>query len=140
MTEKKRIALNMAATYGRSLYAMALGLFTARWALMALGHTDFGLIGLIGGMTGLVSFLNTILAAAVGRFYAVKVGEAKRANNHREGVEECRKWFNTAVSTHSIVPAVLVAVGYPIGVWMVRHFLSIPADRIDDCVWVWRFT
>lgn len=140
MTPKKRIFLNVVATYGRSLYALVLGLFTARWALMALGHTDYGLIGLIGGMTAFVSFLNTVLAAAVGRFYAVKVGEAKLADNHESGVDECRKWFNTALSIHSVLPAILVALGYPVGVWMVRHFLSIPADRVADCVWVWRFT
>ena len=140
MTEKKRIALNMFATYGRSLYAMALGLFSARWALMALGQTDYGLIGLIGGMTGFVSFLNTILAAAVGRFYAVKVGEARKADNQAFGVEECRKWFNTALSIHSVIPIVLVSIGYPIGAWMVRHFLAIPADKICDCILVWRFT
>lgn len=140
MTEKKRIALNIFATYSRSLYAMVLGLFTARWALMALGQMDYGLIGLIGGMAGFVSFLNSILAAAVGRFYAVKVGEAKKAGTHGIGVEECRKWFNTALSVHSVVPIVLVMIGYPIGVWLVRHFLAIPVDRIDACVMVWRFT
>lgn len=37
MTANRRIALNVVATYGRSLYAMVLGLFTARWALQALG-------------------------------------------------------------------------------------------------------
>ena len=97
MTGKRRIALNIFATYSRSLYAMVLGLFTARWALMALGQMDYGLIGLIGGMVGFVSFLNSILAAAVGRLYAVKVGEAKKLDTHGIGVEECRKWFNTAL-------------------------------------------
>ena len=140
MTEKKRIVLNIAATYGRSLYALVLGLFTARWALLALGHTDYGLIGLIGGLTGFVSFFNTILAAAVGRFYAVKVGEARRGENHEEGVEECRKWFNTALSIHSVIPVVLVVIGYPIGVWLVQRFLAIPPDRIEACIIVWRFT
>lgn len=140
MTENKRIALNMVATYGRSLYALVIGLVCGRWALMALGQSDFGLIGLIGGMAGFVSFLNNILAAAVGRFYAVKIGEAKRAKNFDEGVEECRRWFNTALSIHSVVPVVLVAIGYPVGVWLVRHFLTIPSDRIDVCVVVWRFT
>ena len=138
MTPKKRIFLNIVATYGRSLYALGLGLFTARWALLALGKTDYGLIGLIGGMTAFVSFLNSILAAAVGRFYAVKVGEAKLIGNHEAGIDECRQWFNTALSIHSVIPAFLVAAGYPIGVWMVRHFLDIPADRVTDCVWVWR--
>ena len=59
---------------------------------MALGKSDFGLIGLIGGMTGFVTFLNSILAAAVGRFYAVKVGEARVAKSEETGVEECRKY------------------------------------------------
>ena len=140
MTEKRRIALNMVATYGRSLYALVIGLFCGRWALMALGKSDFGLIGLIGGMTAFVSFLNSILAAAVGRFYAVKVGEARRARNYNEGVDECRKWFNTALAIHSVVPVVLVAIGYPVGAWLVQHFLTIPIDRVVACIMVWRFT
>ena len=140
MTGKRRIALNIFATYSRSLYAMVLGLFTARWALMALGQMDYGLIGLIGGMVGFVSFLNSILAAAVGRFYAVKVGEAKKLDTHGIGVEECRKWFNTALSIHSVLPIVLISIGYPAGIWMIQNFLDIPADRMADCVMVWRFT
>lgn len=47
MTANRRIALNIIATYGRSLYALVIGLFTARWALQALGQVDYGLIGLI---------------------------------------------------------------------------------------------
>ena len=50
MTANRRIALNVVATYGRSLYAMVLGLFTARWALQALGQVDYGLYGVVGGL------------------------------------------------------------------------------------------
>ena len=37
MSPNKRIFLNIVATYGRSLFALVLGLFTARWVLEALG-------------------------------------------------------------------------------------------------------
>lgn len=140
MTANKRIFLNIVATYGRSLYALAVGLFTARWALQALGKTDYGLVGLVGGLTGFVSFFNNILASAVGRFYGVSVGAANKKGNELEGLEECRKWFNTALSIHTLLPLLLIAVGYPIGVWAVRNFLTIPPDRVTDCIWVWRFT
>lgn len=140
MTENKRIALNVVATYGRSLYALAIGLLCGRWTLMALGATDYGLVGLVGGLTGFVTFFNGLLSFAVGRFYAVSVGQAKKSGNEVSGLEDCRKWFCTAFSLHSVVPIVLVCVGYPIGVWAVRHFLTIPPERVDACVWVWRFT
>ena len=107
---------------------------------MALGEVDYGLVGLIGGLTGFVSFFNGLLASAVGRFYAVSVGSAKKTGNEVEGLEECRRWFNTALSIHSIVPVGLLLVGYPAGVWAIEHFLTIPSDRIGDCIWVWRFT
>lgn len=51
MTETRRIALNIAATYGRSLFALVCGLFTSRWVLMALGQSDYGLYGVVGGLT-----------------------------------------------------------------------------------------
>lgn len=45
MTQNRRIVLNIVATYGRSLYALVLGLFCGRWTLMALGQVDYGLMG-----------------------------------------------------------------------------------------------
>ena len=83
MTEKRRIALNLVATYGRSLYALVIGLCCGRWALQALGRDDYGLVGLIGGLTGFVTFLNSLLASAVGRFYAVNVGAARKKGNEK---------------------------------------------------------
>ena len=46
----RRMALNIIATYGRSLYALVCGLFISRGGLAALGKTDFGLYGVVGGM------------------------------------------------------------------------------------------
>lgn len=140
MTANKRIFLNVIATYGRSLYAIVVGLFCGRWTLMALGQTDYGLMGLVGGLTGAVAFLNTLLASAVGRFYAVKVGASKKAGNEITGLEDCRKWFNTALALHTVIPLLLVVVGYPTGCWAIEKFLDIPPDRVVACVWVWRFT
>lgn len=140
MTANKRIALNVIATYGRSLYALVIGLFCGRWALMALGHVDYGLVGLVGGLTAFVSFLNGLLAGAVCRFYAVSVGAARKNADSSAGIDECRKWFNTALLIHTAVPFALLCVGYPIGEWAVRHFLTIPPDRIGACLWVWCFT
>lgn len=140
MTEKRRIIINVLATYGRSLYSLVLGLFTARWVLQALGTVDFGLFGLIGGLTGMVTFVNQLLASAVGRFYAYYVGAARKDRNGEHGIFECRQWFNTALAIHTVVPTFLLLVGYPIGRWAVENFLAIPVERIDACVWVWRCT
>ena len=41
MTQNRRIVLNIVATYGRSLYALVIGLFCGRWTLKALGQGDF---------------------------------------------------------------------------------------------------
>ena len=50
MSPNRRIVLNIVATYGRSLYALVIGLFCGRWTLMVLGETDYGLSGVVGGL------------------------------------------------------------------------------------------
>ena len=140
MTANKRIFLNIIATYGRSVLSLVCGLFTARWVLMALGHSDFGLYGVVGGLTIFVSFFNMILSTAISRYYAFSIGEAQKATvegRADEGLENCRKWFNTALCVHTTVPIMLLIIGYPIGYWMVKNFLTIPPDRIAPCVAVW---
>ena len=137
MTQNRRIVLNIVATYGRSLYALVIGLFCGRWTLMALGEVDYGLMGLVGGLTAFISYFNGILGGAIGRFYAVSVGKCR--TNPEEGLEECRMWFTTAVVINTAIPVVLMAIGYPLGEYAVRHWLTIPPDRVAACLWVWRF-
>ncbi len=139
MTENRRIFWNIIATYGRSLFTLVCGVFTGRWVLMALGEVDYGLFGVVGGLMVFISFFNSVLAGAIGRFYAVSVGKAKITSSLQEGVEECRKWFNTALSIHTFVPLILIIIGYPIGEWAVRNWLTIPPDRVEACVLVFRF-
>lgn len=139
MTPNRRIFLNIIATYARSLYALVLGLFTARWALAALGQVDYGLMGVVGGLVLFISFLNNISSISVGRFFAYSVGAAFKQGALNEGFDECRKWFTVAVSIHTILPLILMILGYPLGIWAIKNYLNIPVDRIDDCVWVFRF-
>ena len=137
MTENRRIVLNITATYARSLFAFACGVFGGRWALMSLGEVDYGLHGLVGGLTAFIGFLNGVLAAAVGRFYALAVGQSR--NDPAAGLEESRRWFSIALLIHTVVPAILLAVGWPIGEWGIRCFLTIPPERVNACLWVFRF-
>lgn len=107
---------------------------------MALGDVDFGLFGVVGGMTAFITFVNFMLAASMSRFYAYSIGKASVAKDPQVGLEECRKWFNTAVLIHTSIPCLFMLIGYPVGEWAVHHFLNIPADRVVPCAWVWRYT
>ena len=140
MTENRRIALNTIATYGRSVFSVVCGVFSARWVLMSLGQVDFGLYGLIGSLVVFISFLNIQFAGAIARYYAFSVGRARAMKDTAIVMEESRCWFTTALLIHTVVPIGLIFIGYPVGVFaVVNGFLNIPADRVDACVWIWRF-
>lgn len=138
MSPTRRIFLNILATYGRSLYALVIGIFCGRWSLMALGEVDYGLMGVVGGLTVFIAFINNLLGSTTSRFYAVAVGKAGGGEDVEAGVEECRQWYSIAIVIHTVVPTILMIAGYPIAEWTVRNFLTIPQDRISDCVWVLR--
>ena len=137
MSPNKRIFLNIIATYGRSLYALVIGLFCGRWTLMALGEVDYGLMGVVGGLTVFITYLNGILSGAIGRFFAIAVGSQQE--DKTLGLENSRMWFTTAVVIQTLMPTVLLILCYPAGEWAVRNFLTIPLDRVQACLWVWRF-
>ena len=137
MTEQRRIVFNIVFTFGRSLISLVCGLFTGRWLLLALGDVDYGLYGVVGGLAGFIAIVNGILGGSIGRFYAFSLGKARI--NSEVGLEECRGWFNTALSVHLSVSLILTVIGYPLGVWAICSFLKIPLERIDTYIWVWRF-
>lgn len=132
MTAGNRIIFNALATYGRTLLQMGLGLFSSRWVLQSLGVTDYGLMGVVGTLIVLITFLNAVFNGACARFFAFSIG--------KNDLQDLRKWFNTALSVHLSLAIILIAIGWPIGEWAIDNFLNIPADRLDTAHWVFRFS
>ena len=83
--------------------------------------------------------LNNVLALASARFFAYAIGRAE-LTSCREESEDVQRWFNAAFSVHLILPIVLVAVGYPIGIYAIHHWFVIPPDRVIACIWVFRLS
>lgn len=140
MSPTSRIVLNIVTTYGRTLIGAACGIFSTRWVLMALGKDDFGLYGLIASLVIFISFVNIQFAGALSRYYAFAVGKSKVDKSLDYALEECRKWFSIGVVIHTILPLILVAIGYPLGIWCIRSgFVGVPDYRVEACIWLWRF-
>ena len=136
MTPRKRIFFNVLASHGRSVFVLLCSFLTSRWALAVLGAEDYGLLGLIAGLVVLVTLVNDTLARSVCRFFAISIG---RQDGQAEGGEECCRWFNLAVVVHLVLAGVLMVIGYPIMVYCIRHYLSIPPEKVSDCIAVWRW-
>lgn len=139
MRQSTRIVINTLATYGRSVLAMVLGLFSARWILRALGEVDFGLFGVVGSIIMLMTFLQGGLIVGVARFYAFAIGKSQK-DCEEEAEDELRRWFNTALSAHLLLPIILIGIGWPTGEYAISHWLTIPPDRIAACLWVFRIS
>ena len=124
----RRIAVNAAVTYARSLIALVLGLFSARWVLAALGAVDFGLYAVVGSMMAFVSFFGGVLGISVARHYAFAVGGGSQ--------KDLAAWCAAACRVHLVLALVLTAIAWPMGEWCVRNVMVVPPDRLGACLWV----
>ena len=135
LTKSRRIILNTLATYGRSVFAMFVGVFSSRWLLQGLGAQDLGLMGVVGSLIGAIVIFETVMQVAVARFYAFAIGQAQTMDE-AAGKDEIRRWFNVVFLIYTALPALVIAGGYPLGLYAVRHWLVIPPARMEACLFV----
>lgn len=128
----KQIAVNTAAAYLRTVFSAGLALFSSRWVLSSLGVTDFGLLSVVGSIIVFVTFLNSVLAGSVSRYFAYSIGQGNLA--------EVNRWFNAALSIHLCMAFLLILIGYPVGEYFIGHVLTIPNERVTACIWVFRIS
>ena len=64
----KRIAKNTLMLYVRMLFSMLVSLYTSRIVLQALGVEDYGIYNVVGGVVGMLGFLNASMSGATSRF------------------------------------------------------------------------
>ena len=114
---------------------MFVGVFSSRWLLQGLGAQDLGLMGVVGSLIGAIVIFETVMQVAVARFYAFAIGQAQTMDE-AAGKDEIRRWFNVVFLIYTALPALVIAGGYPLGLYAVRHWLVIPPARMEACLFV----
>ena len=132
MADNKRIAKNTLFLYFRMILIMGVTLYTSRVILDKLGITDYGLYSVVGGVVGMLSFLNGTLSTGTSRFLTYELGAG---NNDR-----LKRTFSTAFYTHLILSAIFFLIMETGGMWFLYNKLVIPPDRLMACVWVFQFS
>lgn len=131
MKAANRVIVNTAVLYVKLLLAMAIGLFTTRLVLAALGETDYGIFSLVAGVVGMLAFLQGAMSGASMRFLSYSVGSGN--------LDNIIKTFNTALFLHILLGIILVAIMELGGLIMFKYFLNIPEARILDAKIVFHF-
>jgi len=128
----KRIAVNTLMLYIRMFIVMLVSLYTSRIVLNELGIQDFGIYSLVGGIVGMMGFMNNAMTSATQRFLSFEIG--------RNDSLQTRNVFNMSLNIHLIVAIIFLLLAETIGLWFVKTQIEIPLERINALLWVYQFS
>ena len=75
MSSNKIIIKNTVLLYVRMIITMLVSLYTSRVVLAKLGVEDYGIYQVVGGVVGMLSFLNGALSTGTSRFLIFTLGK-----------------------------------------------------------------
>ena len=125
-SSNKTIAKNTMFLYFRMMLTMLITLYTSRVILQVLGVDDFGIYQAVGGVVGMLTFLNAALAVGTSRFLTFELGTGD--------LDKLKRTFSTVLTAHIILAIIIVVISETVGLWFVYNKLMIPPDRLDAAV------
>lgn len=131
-TDNRRIAKNAVALYFRMFVTMLIGLYTSRVILNALGVTDYGIYGVVGGFVSMFTLISSSISASVSRFLTYELGKGNSEN--------LRKTFTTSIFVLSGLSVLLIVVTETVGLWYLYNKMVIPPDRLNAAFWCFQFS
>lgn len=114
------ILQNSVILYIRLAVVSVCGLFTTRFALQALGITDFGLFSVVGGVISFIALFNAIMLSTSNRFIATAIGK----NND----DEVNITFNINLLIHAVIAVVTLIAAIPLGDWYILNYVNFSGD------------
>lgn len=108
--------------------AVIVSLFTSRIILEKLGVEDYGIYIEVGGIVGLLGFMNGVLANGTGRFITFELG--------RNEFDRLKRTFSSMLTAHLLLALVVIVIMGFVGWWLIGHKLDIPANRLDAAYYV----
>ena len=114
------------------LFMMAIGLFTSRVILNALGISDMGLMSVAGSVITMFTFLNATLTSGTQRFISYAIGE----NN----AQRLRAVFKSAMTLHLLLAIIIFFLGETLGLWYVYNKLNVEPGRFQAAMWCYQLS
>ena len=118
----KRLAKNTMFLYIRMFVIMAVGLYTSRVVLQALGASDFGVYNVVGGIVLLLCFLNQSMVASTQRYINIALG--------KDDEMYTSKIFKASIRIHLLLAIIIAIIAETGGLWFLNSQLNIPDDRM----------
>lgn len=131
-SNNKRIAKNTLLLYFRMMVTMVISLYTSRVVLKVLGFDDYGIYQAVGGVVGLLSFVNNSLSTGTSRFITFGLGEGN--------YDKLKNIFNTTLSSHIILAVAIIIVAESLGYWLLHYKLVIAPERMEAATWVFHLS
>ena len=127
----RRVARNTVFLYFRMFLLMAIGLFTSRVVLQALGKTDVGVYNAVGGVVMMFTIVTNSLSTAISRFLTYGMGERDAG-----GTTDLRTIFSTGVVVELILSGIIFLLVETVGLWFLNTHYNIPPERLGAANWV----
>lgn len=121
-SSNKRIAKNAIFLYMRTLFVMAVSLYTSRVVLEVLGVNDYGIYNVVGGVVAMLGFLNSAMVQSTQRY--LNFSQGKMDYDYQVKV------FSTSMVIHFSIALVVFLMLESIGLWYVNNKVVLPEDRI----------
>jgi O-antigen/teichoic acid export membrane protein len=122
MQPAKRIVRNTGFLYGKMVITIFVSLYSTRLVLNALGIVDYGIYNLIGGIIALLSFVNSGMIVASGRYLSFYLGAGEK--------QKLNEVFSSSVVLHFIIGLIIVTALEIAGFFIFDGVLNIPFERI----------
>lgn len=102
---------------------MFLTFYTTRIVLNALGIVDFGIYGVIAGLTSMFSFINAAMTTATLRYLSFSLGE-----NDKHSLS---KNFSVSINIHICIAIITLLIANIGGVYLISNVLKLPTESIE---------
>lgn len=116
----RALLTNTVVLYARLGVTLLCSLLTTRYALAALGVTDFGLYTLVGSIIVFANVINATMLSTCNRFIATAIGKGDE--------EEVRRTLSVNVIVQGGLSLLTLLVMMPLGVWYILHHVNYAGD------------
>lgn len=125
-TKTRRIAHNTVLLFCRMFFLMLINFLAVRFVLKGLGAEDYGLFNTVAGVVTATTFLCSILALSIQRFYSVALGKADT---------NCFSQIYSASINMVLASSLLcILIFETLGLWFVETQLTIPPQKLSTVI------